>query len=215
MKKLFIFDFDGTLFNTINQLVYNMNQALEMHDYPVLNVDEYRKAVGGNVDQVISNVLGNNSTPENIYKVKETYLNLININEDKLTYPFDGIPEILTFLQENKIELAINSNRYTYSIEEYVNRFLDEISFLDIQGHTPPNPSKPDAYGVLQILKKTSLTKEEIVYVGDSHTDVQTAKNADIDCIVVDWGYSDYDTFRNDDVLKIIHKPIELKEFIY
>lgn len=214
MKKLFIFDFDGTLFNTINQLVYNMNQALQTHNFPELNVEEYRNAVGGNVDQVISNVLGENSCPENIDKVKDTYLKIIEISEDNLSHPFEGISEILMYLQEKNIQMAVNSNRYTYSIEKYLNKYLDKISFLDIQGHTPPHPSKPDAYGVLQILDKTSLDKDEIVYVGDSYTDVQTAKNADIDCIIVDWGYSDYDNFSQEDILKIIHHPDELKEFI-
>lgn len=214
MKKLFIFDFDGTLFNTINQLVYNMNQALQIHDFPQLDVDEYKGAVGGNIDQLISNVLGDNSTPENITKVKESYLKLIDINEDKFSRPFEGISEILTYLQENNIEMAVNSNRYTYSIEEYIKRFLDEITFLDIQGHMPPNPSKPDAYGVLQILDKTSYTRDETVYVGDSHIDVQTALNAGIDCIIVNWGYSDYDNFSRENILKLINDPMELKEFI-
>lgn len=214
MKKLFIFDFDGTLFNTIEQLVYNMNQALHLHGYPVLTLDEYKLAVGGNVNQVISNVLGSYSSPENIEKVKKTYLEIVEDYEDTLTQPFEDIEEILRYLQENNIQLAINSNRYTYSIKSYVDKFLNNINFIDIQGHEPPNPSKPDAYGINQILQKTNIDKEDVVYVGDSPTDIQTAKNAGIDCVIVTWGYADYNLFDDDYVLKTISKPYELKELI-
>lgn len=214
MKQLFIFDFDGTLFNTLDQLVYDMNQALQTHNYPTLTKNEYSMVVGGNLEHFISNALGKNSSTENIKKVKENYLEIIRRNEDNLTTPFDGITEILIYLQEKNIQLAINSNRYTYSINDYVNKFFKNINFLDIQGHNPPNPSKPDAYGVMEIIKKTSLEKEEIVYVGDSLTDVQTAKNAGIDCILVDWGYSDLEKYSDNYILEIIKNPEELKKFI-
>lgn len=214
MKKLFIFDFDGTLFNTLDQLVYNMNQALRIHNFPELTKSEYEIVVGGNLEQVISKTLGKNSNSENIEKVKESYLEIIEICEDNLTRPFNGISELLMYLQENNIQLAINSNRYTYSINGYVNKFLNDITFLDIQGHNPPNPSKPDAYGVFEIIKKTSLKKDEVVYVGDSFTDVLTAKNAGIDCILVDWGYYDLNNLSDEYFLKIINNPCELKDFI-
>lgn len=214
MKKLFIFDFDGTLFNTLDQLVYNMNQALRIHNFPELTRNEYDNVVGGNLDQVISEVLGKNSNSLNIRKVKESYLKIIEGCEDNFTHPFEGISEILTYFQENDVQLAINSNRYTHIIKEYVEKFFSNIDFLDIQGHNPPHPSKPDAYGVFEIIRKTSFKKDEVVYVGDSFTDIQTAKNAGIDCIIVDWGYDDFNNFSDGYILKIIHNPKELKEFV-
>lgn len=214
MKKLFIFDFDGTLFNTVDQLVYNMNQALSIHNFPELTRSEYDNVVGGNLDQVISEVLGKNNNYENIRKVKESYLKIIDCYEDNLTIPFDGIIEILVYLQEHDVQLAINSNRYTRIIREYVDRYFSNVDFLEIQGHNPPCPSKPDAYGVFEIIKKTSFKKDEVVYVGDSFTDVLTAKNAGIDCILVDWGYGDFNNFSDEYILKIIHNPNELKEFV-
>lgn len=214
MKKLFIFDFDGTLFNTIKQLVHNMNQALTIHGFPELTLDEYKLAVGGNINQVISNVLQSNSSPDNIEAVKKTYLEIIKDYEDNLTRPFDGVEEILLYLQDNNIQLAINSNRYTYSIESYVNKFLKNINFIDIQGHEPPNPSKPDAYGINQILSKSEFNKEDVVYIGDSPTDIKTARNAGIDCVIVTWGYADYELIEDDYILKRISKPEQLKKLI-
>ena len=214
MKKLFIFDFDGTLFNTIGQLVHNINQALKIHGFKELTLEEYRYAVGGNINQVISNVLQSDSSPENIELVKQTYLDIIEDFEDNVTEPFDGIEDILSYMQDNNIQLAINSNRYTYSIKSYVEKYLEEIKFIDIQGHNPPNPSKPDAYGINQILNKTDIDKKEVVYVGDSPTDIKTAKNAGIDCIIVNWGYADYSLIDENDVLKVISKPDKLKQFI-
>ena len=95
-----------------------------------------------------------------------------------------------------------------------MDKFLNNINFIDIQGHEPPNPSKPDAYGINQILQKTNIDKKDVVYVGDSPTDIQTAKNAGIDCVIVTWGYADYNLFDDDYVLKTISKPYELKELI-
>ncbi|RAP54627.1 MAG: hypothetical protein BZ137_01210 [Methanosphaera sp. rholeuAM130] len=214
MKKLFIFDFDGTLFNTIGQLVHNMNQALKANGFRELTLDDYKLAVGGNLNQVISNVLQSDSNPDNIESVKKSYLDIVKDFEDNITLPFDGIEEILTYLQDNNIQLAINSNRYTPSIEFYVKKFLNNIKFLDIQGHNPPNPSKPDAYGINQILNKTSIDKKDVVYVGDSPTDIKTAKNAGIDCIIVTWGYADYDLIDDDYILKTISEPGQLKDVI-
>lgn len=214
MKKLFIFDFDGTLYNTLDNLVYEMNKSLKIHNFPPLDKNEYKDAVGGNINQLISKVLGLNSTEENIEKVKETYLEFIQTEEDTRTRPFDGIKEMLTHLQDNNIQLAINSNRYTYSIEYYLKKHMNDIKFLDIQGHDPPNPSKPDAYGIFKIMEKTTVDKKDILYVGDSQTDIETALNADIDCIIVNWGYYDYDKIHGDNLLRIISKPDQLYELI-
>ncbi len=208
--KLFIFDFDGTLLNTLNQLVYDMNTALKLHNFPKLSFDEFEQMAGGNINQVISNVLGTNSTDENIEKVKETYLEIVWKGEDTLSKPFDKIIYVLNKLESQGHILAINSNRYTESINFYVKKFFKNINFIDIQGHNPPNPSKPDPYGVLKIIEKTEMKKEDIFYVGDSQTDIDTAMNAGIKCIYVTWGYSKMIPTEN--VYKIINHPENLLE---
>ena len=209
-----MFDFDGTLFNTLDQLVFNMNEALNFFDFPELTVDEYRNSVGGNVNQLISKVLGDNSNEENISKVKKKYLDIVKKTDDNLTLPYSWMAELLKELEEKGIALAINSNRFTHSIEFYLNKFMDDISFVDIQGHNPPNPSKPDAYGVNMILKKTGFCRDEVLYVGDSFTDIRTAKNSGVDCVIVNWGYSDYDVIKKEESVRIISNPFELLDYI-
>ena len=204
MKKLVIFDFDGTLFDSIDDVVISFNKALTQHNLPTLNREEYIPCLGGNIDEIVSLVLGKNSTPENINRVKKTYLNLYNSSKKHNTVPFAKTDEILKHLQDNNILLAINSNRLTYSLKEFVEKYFDDIDFVAVEGHNFSNPSKPDPYGVNKIIKKADVDRSEVVYVGDSSKDIETAKNAGIDCVLVKWGYGSQKDFEDSYPLKVI-----------
>lgn len=213
-KELLIFDFDGTIMNTIKELRHTMNQALKIHNFPELSLDDYRNSVNGNVDEVISNLLKDENSAENIQKVKETYLKLHVTPHEDLSEPFDGVYEMFKKLQENGLKLAINSNRYTESIKKYTDKFFPDITFIQIEGHNPPNPSKPDPHGINTILEKTAYKKSQAIYIGDSSTDIQTAKNAGIDCIIVNWGYSTKEKIDDEYVKKIIGDTEEICQYI-
>lgn len=204
MKKLAIFDFDGTLFDSINDVVICFNRALTVHDFPNLTREEYIPCLGGNIDDIVSLVLNDNSTPENIEMVKETYLNFYNASKKENTVPFDGVKEVLMKLQDKGILLAINSNRLNYSLKEFVGKYFGDIDFVLVEGHEYPNPSKPDPYGVNRIIEKANVNIDEAVYIGDSSTDIKTSQNAGIDCLLVKWGYGNQEDFENEYVLDVI-----------
>lgn len=214
MKKLCIFDFDGTLFDTICYVYENVNVILRENDLPTLNNDKLIKLLGGNIDQIVSKILGEEkSTPENIKKIRLGYEERCRkVKDDSL--PYNGIVELLHLLQEKNIILAINSNRKTESIKYFVDRHLSDIAFLDIQGHTYNHPSKPDAYGINTIIKKSGLEKEDTVYIGDSSTDIRTACNAGVDCVIVKWGYGDENDYSNEYPIEVIDEPLELLEVV-
>lgn len=214
MKRLFIFDFDGTLFDSICDVVVCFNETLTMYDFPTLTREEYIPCLGGNIDEIVSLVLGKNSTPKNIEEVKESYLKLYNESEKELTVPFPKAHETLKKLQNQNILLAINSNRLNYSLKEFVERHFSDIDFVGIEGHDYPNPSKPDPYGVNRIIEKANVNAEEVVYIGDSKTDIETAKNAGIDCVLVRWGYGGQMDFENESVLMVIDDFCELEKLI-
>ena len=123
MKKLAIFDFDGTLFDSIWDVISCFNRALTIYGFPTLTREEYIPCLGGDIDDITSRVLGENNTPENLEKVKKTYLDFYNPSKKELTVPFDNALEILEKLQENGILLAINSNRLNYSLNEVVEKY--------------------------------------------------------------------------------------------
>lgn len=210
MKKLAIFDFDGTLFDSICDVVICFNKTLTLHNFPTLTRDEYIPCLGGDIDDIVSLVLGDNGTPQNIETVKETYLDFYNSSKKELTVPFPNSLEVLKKLQDKNILLAINSNRLNYSLNEFVEKYFSEIDFLDVEGHDYPHPSKPNPYGVKKIIEKANVDACEVVYIGDSATDIKTAQNAGIDCILVRWGYGSQEDFENEYVLKVIDDICEL-----
>ena len=205
MKKLAIFDFDGTLFDSIDDVVISFNKVLREYDFPTLTRDEYIPCLGGNIDEIVSKVLGVNSTPQNIERVKKTYLDLYNSSKKENTILFPHSEEVLKNLQDSGVLLAINSNRLNYSLKELVEKYFSDIGFVSIEGHNIDCPSKPDPFGVNKIIEKANVSSDEALYIGDSITDIKTAENANVDCIIVKWGYGDETVFNHEYPLKVIN----------
>ena len=214
MKKLAIFDFDGTLFDSVWDVVICFNRTLEIHGFPTLTHEEYLDRLGGNIDEIVSLILKDKSTAENIELVKNTYSKLYSQSPKDNTKPFAGTHEVLKALQDKGILLAINSNRTTDSIRGYVDEFFKDIDFKAIEGHDPSYPSKPSPCGVERIMGKLEVTKDETVYIGDSITDIRTSQNAEIDCILVRWGYGRKEAFESDYPLKTIDDICDLLKII-
>ena len=204
MKKLVIFDFDGTLFDSVDDVVICFNEALSMHNFPTLTKKEYLEVLGGNIDEVVSLILKDRNSKENMELIKETYGELYSNLDKRNTLPFPNSGDVLRKLQERNIFIAINSNRSTDSIKYFVNEFFSDIDFVLIEGHNPEYPSKPSPIGVENIVKKAGVSLDEAIYVGDSKTDIKTAKNAKIDCILVSWGYGSENDLKDDSVLEVI-----------
>lgn len=214
MKKLVIFDFDGTLFDSLDDVVICFNRTLEIHGFPTLTREEYLDVVGGNIDEMVSLILKDQNTHENIEIVKETYEKIYSASPKVNTLPFPKTHELLKALQEKGFSLAINSNRSNNSLKYYADKCFSDIDFVAIEGHNPSYPSKPSPCGVKRIIRKLKVTKDETIYVGDSITDIKTAQNAEIDCILVSWGYGRKDAFESDYPLKEIDDICDLLEMI-
>lgn len=213
MKKLAIFDFDGTIMDSVHDVVICLNRALSMYDFPTLTSDEYVKYLGGNIDEIVSLVLEDEATSENIKLIKDTYLDIYYNSDKKNTIPFPKSEEILKRLQDKGVMIAINSNRFTDSIESFFVRFFTDIDFFMIMGHDFDYPSKPDPTAVLRIIENAGLDLDDAVYIGDSGTDIQTAKNAGIDCIVVNWGYGSEEDLKDEYVLEAIDDFDEILKY--
>ena len=214
MKRLAIFDFDGTLFDSIWDVLICFNRALAIHDFPPLTRQELIPRLGGDINQIVSLVLIDNYSAENVEILKETYLNLYNSSEKENTLPFPDAHDVLRKLQDKNVLLAINSNRLNYSLNEFTGRYFSDIDFVAIEGQSKSSPPKPDPYGVNRIIGNADVDVGEVVYVGDSSTDIETAKNAGIDCILVRWGYGEKEAFESDYPSEIIDDMHDLLEII-
>lgn len=213
MKELAIFDFDGTLVDSVEDVIISFNKALEIHNFPTLTREEYLDRLGGNIDEIISLILKDNSSAENIELVKATYLKLYYASQNNHTVPFPNVHGLLELLQARGILLAINSNRKNDSLNGYVEKFFSDIHFVAVEGHNQDYPSKPSQFAVNMIMEKCNLNKDDCIYIGDSITDIRTAQNAGIECLLVRWGYGRKDAFENDYPTEIIGNASEILKY--
>jgi phosphoglycolate phosphatase len=190
MKKLVIFDLDGTLLNSIADLAQSTNNALEQLGFPTHEIDAYQLMVGNGVRKLIERALP--ESERTTEKIERTYALFVphydQHNADKST-PYNGIPELLEKLQTAGIELAVASNKYQAATEKLVAHYFPHIHFIAVLGQREGVPVKPDPTIVHDILHLTDYLKEEILYVGDSGVDMQTAINAGIEACGVTWGF--------------------------
>lgn len=190
MKRLVIFDLDGTLLNTVKDLAVSTNYALQQCGYPTHPVEAYYMFVGNGINKLFERALPQEArTPENVLKMRAQFVPYYNKHYIDFTEPYSGIPELLATLQKNKIQLAVASNKYQSATEHLIVHFFPDITFAAVFGQREGKPIKPDATVVNDILTLTNCSKEETVYVGDSCVDMQTAHNAAVTLVGVTWGF--------------------------
>ncbi|MCD8177858.1 MAG: HAD family hydrolase [Tannerellaceae bacterium] len=190
MKKLVIFDLDGTLLDTVADLAHSTNYALEKCGFPTRPVSEYKFFVGNGINKLFERALPEDArTEENILKIRSYFIPYYNEHNMDASGPYPGIVELLHTLQDNGIRLAVASNKYQAATEMLVKHYFGNFTFIGILGQREGIPVKPDPSIVYDILKKAGVSKEETLYVGDSGVDMQTAQNAGITSAGVTWGF--------------------------
>ena len=189
MKKLVIFDLDGTLIDTLMDAGRCFNKVLEQFGFKTYPLEQYNCLVGGNLEVIFSKLLEEQDrTEEIISKLKNKYREVYSLDPKPNTKPFDGVLDVLKKLNEkNDISIAINTNKSQVLAEKLCENMFSDIEFSGIFGYVDERPSKPDPYAVNELMKINNVLPEETIYVGDSLTDIKTAQNAGIDCIFVNW----------------------------
>ncbi len=190
MKKLVIFDLDGTLLNTIDDLAAATNQALKKLDYPTHPTPAYLRFVGNGIDKLFERALPPDArTEDNILRVRELFVPYYNAHGTDLTAPYAGISGVLRHLQKLGVKMAVASNKYQAATTELVRHYFPAISFAAVLGQRAGLPTKPDPLFVRDILEQTHTGAADALYVGDSDVDMQTARNAGVDACAVTWGF--------------------------
>lgn len=191
MKKLVIFDLDGTLLNTIGDLADAVDYVMRSRNLPEHTNAEYRQMVGGGIKRLVERALpaelaaNEQYVEECVTQFRRYYVD----NIDRHTIPYEGMPELLHKLQNMGVKLAVASNKFQHGTDRLVAKFFGDIDFVAVEGNREGAPLKPDPEIVNNILRLTGISREECVMVGDSGIDIRTAKAANIDSIGVSWGF--------------------------
>ena len=190
-QKLVIFDLDGTLLDTLDDLSAAVNHAMEQRGFPQHTRDEYMKMVGHGARNLMSQALPLEYAHDEalIDAALADFRTYYNAHIDVFTKPFPGIPELIAELHRKGIRLAVASNKFQEGTEHLIQEFFPDIPVVAILGNRSGFPLKPDPEVVGEILQKAGLSKADAVMVGDSDTDMETAINGGIRGIAVGWGY--------------------------
>ncbi|MBQ8520725.1 MAG: HAD family hydrolase [Bacteroides sp.] len=215
MKKIIIFDLDGTLLNTIADLATATNRALQHFGFPVHPTDAYRFFVGNGINKLFERALPEGQrTEENILRIRSRFIPYYNEHNADFSTPYSGISPLLQTLQEQGFLLAVASNKYQAATEKLIAHYFPTIRFSIVLGQREGIPVKPHPAIVNDILKATSLTPAEALYVGDSDVDMQTARNAGVDAVGVAWGFRPKAELEAWEPLALINRTEELLEVL-
>ena len=204
MRTLVIFDFDGTLVNTITDVALCFNEALRQCGYPTHPLERFGRFVGGDLETVVSRMLPPEERRESaIDAVKTLYRQLYLQSEKPNTKPYPGVMELLREMKARGYKLAVNSNKGQVLLDDMVNKMFPTAFFDAVVGYQEGKPSKPEPYGV------------DAVYVGDGDSDVATAVRAEIPCVFVTWGQGANKKRTEPNVLACVDSAEELKRVLF
>lgn len=203
-----IFDLDGTLLNTIDDLGYACNYALEQTGYPTHRIEDYPRMVGNGINNLIRRALPEaERTEENILRVRAHFVPYYNVHNCDYTRPYKGISEALKALKAQGHQLAVASNKYQAATEKIVEHFFPGV-FDVILGEREGIERKPDPQIVYDIVGR--LRQTETLYIGDSLVDRDTAKNANVPFVACSWGFVRRDALVEAGVTRIVDSPEEI-----
>ena len=187
--ELVIFDLDGTLLNTISDLASACNYALQEMGFPTHPLQDYNDMVGNGFRKLIERAAPPESTTETIEKLITLSKGFYTNHSTDTTHPYPGIHELLKELTKRDIKIAVASNKYQEAVDQVITHYFPDIPFVSVQGQRKGRPIKPSPAIIEDILSMSQASKENVIMVGDSTVDIETAKRAKVTGIAVKWGF--------------------------
>lgn len=206
----YIFDLDGTLLNTLQDLAASVNYALGQYQMPTHDIDAVRSFVGNGVRLLMERATPDGAQNPQFEAVFATFRQHYMKHSLDTTRPYDGIPEMLRELKRQGKRLAVVSNKFYAATQELVAHFFPEIEVAIGEHESEGIRKKPAPDTVYEALRQLGVGKENAVYVGDSDVDLMTARNSGLPCISVLWGFRDRDFLLRYGATTFVRKPSEL-----
>lgn len=210
---LVIFDLDGTILDTLNDLANAVNYALEIHGYPTRSVEEVRIFVGNGVANLIAQALPEGVDDAERASVLADFKARYRDHMNDLTRPYPGIPELLAALRRAGVKVGVNSNKFDAALQNLCRLHFDGLYDL-AAGECETTPKKPDPAAARRIMSELGISPERTIYIGDSAVDLQTAKNAQTASAWVSWGFRRREEMLGCEAINTFDSAEELRSFL-
>ena len=208
-----IFDLDGTLLDTIQDIANAMNTVLQRYNFPTHDLDSYRFFIGSGIAKLVERSLPSEVSESVKYsKLVEEVFQEYALHLNKFTAPYSGVVDLLDGLTQLGVPFAILSNKADEFMDEVVSNYFSKWNFAVVLGARYGLPRKPDPYSVLEIAEIMNLQPSEIVYLGDTDIDMQTAVNSGTYAVGSAWGFRSAEELRANGAHVVIQNPCELLE---
>lgn len=215
MIKLVIFDLDGTLLYTLEDLADSCNYLLRKHQLPEHPLDSFRYFVGNGIKKLVERALPEEKRTETfIESFFQEMIAYYDLHKEDKTRPYPQIVETLEALQQRGIMLGVASNKVNQAMAPLMAHYFPSIRFASVLGQREGIPIKPNPQIVFDIMEATGVTQEETLYVGDTGVDMDTAHGANVPAVGVLWGFRDRKELKEHQAEFIIDKPMELLDII-
>ena len=215
MKRLAVFDLDGTLLDTIGDLAVACNHMLALRNLGSHTIDEYRTMVGNGIMRLVERALPEHlRTPEYVAGARQDFVAYYIDHIDRYTHPYDDIREVLHSLQDDGWVLAVASNKFDAGTKKLIANIFPEVLFKAIYGNREGFPLKPDAALLELIMKECGTTPETTFMIGDSGVDIQTAKAAGVRSVGCSWGFRPRTELEKLGADCIVDSPLELLQIL-
>ena len=211
--KLVLFDLDGTVLDTLEDLTDATNAAMAMHGYPTHSIDAVRSFVGNGIGSLIRCAVPSGMDEAKIHTVLGDFKKYYGAHCADKTRPYAGVLEMLAALRAAGIRTAVVSNKADFAVKELAERYF-KGSFDMAIGEREGIARKPAPDSVFEVMRAMDVTPSECVYIGDSDVDVLTAKNAGIDGIFVTWGFRSEACLREAGAKTIVSTPAAITALI-
>ena len=213
MTDTILFDLDGTLLDSLNDLWASVNYALAQNNMPLRKKSEVRSFLGNGAKHLITNSLPNSCSSDIISSTYKCFKSHYILHSMDTTKPYDGIIEMLENIKRHNIKTGIISNKPNNAVQHLYKKFF--CKYIDIAiGETEELKRKPHPDMIIKTLYLLNSSPQNSIYIGDSEVDIATALNSELRCISVSWGYRDKLFLKNHNASVIIDRPHNLLDFL-
>ena len=202
--KLAIFDLDGTILDTLQDLTDSTNYVLNTNGYPIHTIDEVRRYVGNGIYLLIKRALPKGTDEKEIQRLFEQFVSYYKDHCAIKTKPYEGIKDLLVSLKEKGIKRAVVSNKGDFAVKILIDKYFPDLFEISV-GQKDGVRKKPYPDSVNEVLKELDCKNQDAVYIGDSEVDIQTAMNANMECISVSYGFRSKDFLKENKARLIVY----------